>query len=56
MSESQEKDLFWVYVAAATIALVTVIALVKISEDEKYAPIIEQQNEEIRRMNIRVLN
>lgn len=52
----QQKDPFWLYVALATAALVAVIVMVKVNENDKYAPIINQQNEEIRRMNIRVLN
>ena len=49
------KDRFWLYVAGATIALVGTILMVKLSENEKYDPIIQQQNEEMARMNIRVV-
>lgn len=49
------KDHFWLYVAGATIALVGTILMVKLSENEKYDPIIQQQNEEMARMNIRVV-
>lgn len=52
----QPKDQFWLYVAGATIALVGTIMMVKLSENEKYDPIIQQQNEEMARMNIRVVN
>lgn len=48
-------DYFWVYVLGFTIALVGVIALVKLSESEKYAPIKQQLAEDARQMNIRVL-
>ncbi len=51
----QTKDLFWLYVAGATLALVGTILMVKMSENEKYDPIIQQQNEEMARMNIRVV-
>jgi bacteriorhodopsin len=51
-----KKDYFWLYVAVATIALVLVIAMVKLSENEKYDPIRQQQAEEAAKMNIRVLN
>jgi len=49
------KDHFWLYVAGATIALVGAILMVKLSENEKYDPIIQQQQEEMARMNIRVV-
>ena len=51
----QPKDRFWLYVDGATIALVGTILMVKLSENEKYDPIIQQQNEEMARMNIRVV-
>ena len=51
----ETKDRFWLYVAGATIALVGVILMVKLSENEKYNPIIQQQHEEMARMNIRVV-
>ncbi|WP_169603676.1 hypothetical protein [Methylococcus geothermalis] len=50
------KDYFWIYVALATAALVGVVVMAKMSENDKYDPIRAQQNEEIARMNIRVLN
>ena len=55
MSDVQQNDRFWIYVALATVALVGVILMVKLSENDKYDPIIDQQQEEVRRMNIRVL-
>lgn len=53
---SPTKDNFWIYVALATAALVGVVVLAKLSENDKYDPIRAQQNEELTRMNIRVLN
>lgn len=49
------KDHFWLYVSGATIALVGAILMVKLSENDKYDPIIQQQQEEMARMNIRVV-
>ena len=54
--EAQQKDRFWLYVGAITLALVTVLIMVKKNEDEKFAPIKQQVEEEIAQMNIRVLN
>jgi bacteriorhodopsin len=51
-----KKDYFWLYVAIATVAAVLVIAMVKLSENDKYDPIRQQQAEEAAQMNIRVLN
>ncbi|MCX7111429.1 MAG: hypothetical protein NTX45_15140 [Proteobacteria bacterium] len=51
----QQKDHFWIYVAGLTIALVSVIAMVKLSENEKYGPIKQQLTEEASQMNIRVI-
>ncbi|MGR9000559.1 MAG: hypothetical protein ACU88J_16145 [Gammaproteobacteria bacterium] len=53
---AQQKDKFWLYVGAITLTLVTVLILVKKSEDEKFAPIKQQVEEELRQMNVRVLN
>ncbi len=50
-----KKDYFWIYVAGFTIALVGTIALVKLSENEKYQPIKQQLAEESGKMNIRVI-
>lgn len=50
-----KKDYFWVYVAGATLALVATVAMAKLSENDKYDPIRQQQEEEIAKMNIRVL-
>jgi hypothetical protein len=54
--KAQQKDRFWLYVGAITLALVTVLIMVKKNEDEKFAPIKQQVEEEIAQMNIRVLN
>lgn len=51
-----KKDFFWAYVAIATVALVGVISMVKLSENDKYDPIRQQQAEEAAQMNIRVLD
>ena len=51
----QEKDYFWIYLAGFTIALVAIIAMVKLSENEKYEPIKQQLSEESALMNIRVI-
>lgn len=51
----QKKDYFWFYVAGATIALVATVAMAKLSENDKYDPIRQQLQEEIAKMNIRVL-
>lgn len=50
------KDYFWFYVAGALIALIGVIGMVKLSENDKYDPIRKQLAEESAQMNIRVLN
>jgi hypothetical protein len=50
------KDYFWLYVAGATLALLVAIGMVKLSENDKYDPIRQQQAEEAAQMNIRVLS
>lgn len=55
-SQTKEKDKFWLYVGGLTFALLTVLILVKKSEEDKFAPIKEQLQEESALMNIRVLN
>ncbi|SMF94470.1 hypothetical protein SAMN02949497_1788 [Methylomagnum ishizawai] len=52
----EEKDLFWGYVALVTTLLVVVVAMVKLSENDKYDPIRQQQAEEAAQMNIRVIH
>ena len=54
--EAQKKDNFWLYVGLVTAALVTVLIMVKQSENEKFAPIKQQLEENTALMNIRVLN
>lgn len=56
IKEEQTKDKFWLYVGFTVFALVGVIAMVKISENEKFSPIKQQLEEEKTLMNIRVLN
>ena len=57
MNENIENnDKFWLYIGGLVLAIVTVIVMVKHSEDEKFAPIQQQLNEEAAQMNIRVLN
>ncbi len=53
---AENKDFFWVYIAIVTIALIGAITMVKLSENDKYDPIRQEQAEETARMNIRVLN
>ncbi|BBA34989.1 uncharacterized protein sS8_3046 [Methylocaldum marinum] len=55
-NQVEKKDYFWLYVALATLALVGAIAMVKLSENDKYDPIRQQLSEEAAKMNIRVLN
>lgn len=50
-----KRDFYWLYVAGITLVLVAVITLVKLSENEKYDPIRQQQDEESQKMNIRIL-
>ncbi len=54
--QAQAKDKFWLYVSGTIFSLLVVIALVKQSETEKFAPIKQQLEEETALMNIRVLN
>lgn len=54
-TEQEPKDRFVLYTALATILLVGAIVMVKLSENEKFAPIKEQLGEENRLMNIRVI-
>jgi hypothetical protein len=44
--ETQKKDNFWLYVSGTILTLVAVIAMVKQSENEKFAPIKQQLEEE----------
>lgn len=54
--QTKVKDRFWLYVSGTIFTLLVVIAMVKQSETEKFAPIKQQLEEEAAQMNIRVLN
>lgn len=57
MNENIESnDKFWLYIGGVVLAIITTILMVKHSENEKFAPIQQQLNEEAAQMNIRVLN
>ena len=51
----QPKDRFWIYVGITVFVIVTGILLIKQSENEKFAPIKQQVQEENAQLNIRVL-
>lgn len=53
--QTPEKDNFILYLSLATIALVGVLLAVKLNENEKFAPIKQQLEEENKQMNIRVI-
>ncbi len=53
--EAQEKDKSILYIALFAGIFIAVLLMVKSSEADKFAPIKEQVNEELRLMNIRVL-
>ncbi len=53
------KDKFWFYLSITVFVIfsgILGILIVKQAENEQYAPIRQQANEEISLMNIRVLN
>ncbi|MDD2723934.1 MAG: hypothetical protein PHH59_07930 [Methylovulum sp.] len=54
--QEQKKDKFWLYVGGTLFLIIAGIAMVKQSENEKFAPIKQQIEEENAQMNIRVLN
>ena len=54
--EVQNKDNFWLYVGLVVGALIFVLVMVKLNENEKFAPIKQQMEENTAQMNIRVLN
>lgn len=54
-TQQPEKDYFILYLSLATIALVGVLLAVKLNENEKFAPIKQQLEEEHQLMNIRVI-
>ncbi len=51
----QQKDRFWIYVGITVFVIVSGILLIKQSENEKFAPIKQQVQEENAQLNIRVL-
>lgn len=53
--QTPEKDNFVLYISLATIALVAILLAVKLNENEKFAPIKQQLEEENKQMNIRVI-
>jgi len=53
--EVQNKDRFWLYVGITVFVIVAGILLIKQSENEKFAPIKQQVQEENAQLNIRVL-
>ena len=56
MSEETSKDYSVYYIAAAALMCVVVIVAVKLAENDKFAPIKQQQDEELAQMNIRVIS
>jgi len=56
IEQTQEKDHFILYVALLAVVLIGGLLALKLNENEKFAPIQEQLDEETRLMNIRVLN
>jgi hypothetical protein len=54
--DEQKTDKFWWYVGITVVIIVTGILLIKQSENEKFAPIKQQLEQENAQMNIRVLN
>ncbi len=54
-SQSPEKDYFVLYLTLAVIVAIGAILAVKLNENEKFAPIKQQLDEENRLMNIRVI-
>jgi hypothetical protein len=51
----QQNDRFWLYVGITVFVIVAGILLIKQAENEKFAPIKQQVEEELTQMNIRVL-
>ena len=56
MSEESKKDYSVFYIATVALLSVAVIVAVKMSENEKFAPIKQQLEEEAAQMNIRVIS
>jgi hypothetical protein len=55
MNEPQKKDKLSIYIGFTLFVIIAGIAAVKQSENEKYAPIKQQLEEENALMNIRVI-
>ena len=53
--EKPEKDNFVFYVALIAFLAIGTILMIKKTETDKFAPIRDQVNEEIKQMNVRVL-
>jgi len=53
--QAQENDHFWLYVAILSTVLISIVGMVKLSENEKYDPIAKQQRAETSNLNIRVV-
>lgn len=53
--EPKIKDKFWLYVSCTVFVIITAIFMIKQSENDKFAPIKKQLDEEMAMMNIRVL-
>ena len=56
IEETQEKDNFILYITIIAIIFITALLIVKSSESDKFAPIKAQAAEELRLMNIRVID
>ena len=54
--KTQQKDLFWLYVGITVFVILAGIFLIKQSENQKFAPIKQQLEEENAQTNIRILN
>ncbi len=54
--ETQEKDHFVLYITILTVIFITALLIVKSSESDKFAPIKAHAAEELRLMNIRVID
>jgi hypothetical protein len=54
--ETKEKDNFVLYIAIIAAIFIAALLIVKSSENDKFAPIKAQVAEELRLMDIRILN
>lgn len=52
----EDNDKFWLYIGGVILVILTTIAIIKQSENEKFEPIKQQLEEEVALMNIRILN